>query len=233
MTVDKLSNELETSEEPLAAFLKASNNTSLLSTINANSSTECSVAAQTSVTTGTLKVADTAGNFATQSVSVILGTIGGDTTNFTEASAGQIVFGFTGADVLTLLGHTIDASAISMFADYAANTSGDSIIFGGTPAAWTNATGSGSSNATAIGEWTITSGVAIRAGATVADFYAAFAGATGTVGEVVAFEDGGNTYLFGEGATNADTDNTAVMLVGITGITTVATAAAANTVTIA
>ncbi|MBS4069461.1 MAG: DUF4214 domain-containing protein [Sulfurimonas sp.] len=199
----------------------------------ANTAGTVTVAAQSAITAATLHPMDAAGNGSNEDLSLILGTIGADTTGLTEASAGQAIFGFAEADSLTLLGHTIDAATISMFADYTVNTGGDSIVCGGAAAAWANATGSGSSDATAIVEWTIASGVATRSGATVSDFYAAFAGATGTAGEVAAFEDGGNTYLFGEGVGTGDADNTAVVLVGITGITAVSATAAATTVTIA
>jgi len=40
--------------------------------------------------------------------------------------------------------------------------------------------------------------------------------AAGLSGEVAAFVDGGNTYLWGEGASTLDTDNTAAVLVGQT-----------------
>jgi hypothetical protein len=107
-----------------------------------------------------------------------------------------------------------------------ASAAAETITFGGTAAA----------AATAITGWTVgtgaTAGIYSKSGATVADFYTAIAGASNTAGVVAAFVDGGNTYLFAEGANTAATDDSYVVLVGVAA-TGVATTAGAGLVLIA
>jgi|GEM_PF-7111694 len=85
------------------------------------------------------------------------------------------------------------------------NAVGDVLNFGGTAAAAN----------VAIAGWTIINGVYTKDGATVADFYAAIAGAANLAGEVGAFVNGGNTYVFAEGAATGAADDSYVVLVGI------------------
>jgi hypothetical protein len=66
-----------------------------------------------------------------------------------------------------------------------------------------------------------------KAGATVADFYAAIAGAANLAGEVGGFVNGGNTYLFAEGAAQTAGDDSYVVIVGVAA-TAIATTAAAG-----
>ena len=106
---------------------------------------------------------------------------------------------------VTLNAATIDVDKLDTLTGYAVND-GDTVIkAGGTAAAWT----------TGITGWTISSGVLTKTNATVADFYSAVVGATGTAGHVAAFVNGGNTYIFGEGADTGDADNTAIVLLGV------------------
>ena len=92
----------------------------------------------------------------------------------------------------------------------------DTLVFDGTAIVW----------ATAAAGWTVTTGVLTKAGASVADFYAAVSGAASGTLETAAFENGGNTYVFYAGATNATTDDVFVELTGVTGITSLNTTTA-------
>ena len=156
----------------------------------------------------------------TNSSKVIVGTSGNDTVN--QVGADDVLYGLDGADTFTLLAGANPLTGLAQIGDYTVNLANEKIVFGGAAAVWT----------TAVDGWTITNGVATKSGATVSDFYTAFITATGAVGEVVAFVDNGNTYLFGEGASTDDNDNTAVVLVGVAA-TAVSTTAAADTVLIA
>lgn len=77
--------------------------------------------------------------------------------------------------------------------------------------------------------WAVTTGVATKASATVADFIAAFAAST-TAG-AVAFSDGTNTWVgYSDGSASTTTSDVLVELVGTTGVTAISTTVAANTV---
>jgi hypothetical protein len=100
---------------------------------------------------------------------------------------------------------TGSAAAPIMLTGFTLNQAADVLDLGGTAATgdWTS-TG-----------WTITNGVYTKAGATVADFYAAAAADSDTAGEVAAFTNGGNTYIFGEGGNTNATDDSYVGLIGV------------------
>jgi len=131
------------------------------------------------------------------------------------------VNGGAGADKITLFGETIDVAKLDQINGYEFNTADEAISDGGTGAVWDDA----------VTGWTITNGVATKSGATVNDFYTDFVDVTGTANEIAAFVDGGNTYLFGEGAATGDADNVAAVLIGVEA-EAIATAAAADTVLI-
>lgn len=86
--------------------------------------------------------------------------------------------------------------------------------------------------ADALAGWTLSSGIYTKAGATVSDFFTA-AAAGFSADAVGAFEYGGNTYVFAEGATTASTDDIYIQLTGVTGLTSLhATTAGANVLVI-
>lgn len=97
------------------------------------------------------------------------------------------------------------AAAIVAINGFTLNAEGDVLNFGGTAAAAT----------TSITAWTVSNGVYTKSGATVADFYTAISGASNTAGVVAAFVNGGNTYVFAEGADTGASDDSYVVLVGI------------------
>jgi S-layer protein len=83
----------------------------------------------------------------------------------------------------------------------------------------------------AVAGFTVTNGVYVKAGASIADFYAGLA--DGAANSVAAFEAGGNTYVIYTGATTGATDNVFVELTGVTGLTSVSINAGANALFIA
>ncbi len=126
------------------------------------------------------------------------------TVNYSVGDQALNASGLGAAAPVAINGFTLDAA-------------GDVLNFGGTAAAGN----------VAITDWTITAGVYTKTGATVADFYAAIAGAANLDGEVGAFVSGGNTYIFAEGATTAATDDSYVVLMGIVATSVSATHGAA------
>jgi len=191
--------------------------------LSANVAGTISVAGQATLTSGLLvKLTDAAGNESSSPANVILGRSGAADT-ITATAAQDLMFGFGGTpkqgqtagspDIFVLQGGTVDVLALDQIGGFV--ISGNSGVSGvsdvlkaGGTAAWT----------TAITGWTITGGVLSKANATVSDFYQAVVAATGTVHQVAVFAAGGNTYVFGEGASTADNDNLAVVLVGVTGV---------------
>ena len=90
------------------------------------------VAAQSAVTAATLKVLDTAGNEATATAAVILGTTGVDT--LTSTAAKEFMFGFGDSDKFVFATDDVDTNglvATDVIADFA---TGDKLIFGASPA---------------------------------------------------------------------------------------------------
>jgi len=93
-------------------------------------------------------------------------------------------------------------------------------------------TGTEAVGADALAGWTVSAGVYTKAGASLADFYAA-AAANFSALATGAFENGGNTYVFYEGAGTGGTDDVFIQLTGVTGITSLhATTAGANVLVI-
>ena len=163
------------------------------------------LAEQTTLSAHTISAYDIAGNESVYVGKVILGTSSNEsldaTTNY------DLMEGFGGADTFTLLaGGDYSFGKHNTIMDYTFNLTDEKIVTGGTAAVW----------ATAVDGWTINSGVATKTGADASAFYDAFKSATGAVGEVVVFDYSGGIYLFGEGATTADDDNT----VGVTAVST-------------
>ena len=90
------------------------------------------VAAQSAVTAATLKVLDTAGNEATATAAVILGTTGVDT--LTSTAAKEFMFGLGNNDKFVFATDDVDTNglvATDVIADFA---TGDKLIFGASPA---------------------------------------------------------------------------------------------------
>lgn len=165
------------------------------------------VSDQGSLAETTLVVSDASSN-TRNSVKVFLGTSADDAISSSVKS--DIMFGFSGADTFTLTAANSapfmslnTVTGANQIGDYTTNLANEKVVFGGTASLWS----------TAITGWTFTNGIAtFGSEKTVSDFYQAMAGAAG---EVVAFVKSGNTYLFGEGATNSDNDNIYVVLVGV------------------
>ena len=122
-----------------------------------------------------------------------------DTAGFTKMD-------YNGATSVALTASGIGtADAILGIDNYSANVAGTTFAFGGTDAA-SDADLSGDS-------FSVTNGVYTKDGATVSDFYTAIAAAA-AAGDVAAFVDSGNTYLFAEGAATGATDDSFVVLNG-------------------
>lgn len=131
--------------------------------------------------------------------------------------------GGAGADTFTLKDGSGTSTQYVVITDYnRAAVGGDVLSF-----ATTNGTVAASS--TAATGWTVSNGIYTKAGATVADFFAALSGTTEN--KVAAFEANGNTYVLytGDDTTNTDaSDDVFVQLTGVTGLTSVSTTAGAN-----
>jgi len=134
------------------------------------------------------------------------------TTNLSTATvgsnfeaAGFTTIDSTGASLALTTSGLETATTGTLITGYDVNVAGESLAFGGTSAA----------AATAITGWTVTNGVYSKAGASVADFYAAIAGAANSAGDVAAFIDDGNTYVFAEGAATTAGDDSYVTVVGV------------------
>lgn len=100
-TVGATSNESGTLGLYAAAgtLLSKSGSGTLSTAMTANAAATITVEAQSSITNATLKVSDSATNFATATQSVVLGTTGDNTVSGTTSA--DIIYGFTGNDILT------------------------------------------------------------------------------------------------------------------------------------
>lgn len=146
--------------------------------------------------------------------------------------AGGTVTAGKGADVVTLLAAHASATNLVYAAGDSTQTSMDLVSnfnVAGTVADKLTFTGGTTTNLTSgqlgASGWTVSSGVATKTGATLADFLAA--ATTASAAGVVAFDDGTNTYVVSSEGTSATTDSV-VELVGVTGVTALGTGAAAN-----
>jgi len=125
-------------------------------------------------------------------------------TNF--EARGMTTIDSTGATLDLTMSGIKTATTGTSITGYQFNLAAEVLNFGGSAAAMN----------TTISGWTKSNGIYTDAGATVADFYAAIAGATNTAGEVGAFLDAGNMYVFAEGAATGAGDDSYITLVGVT-----------------
>ncbi len=169
--------------------------------------------------------ANTAANSLTGSAlgETIAGGAGDDT--ITSGGGLDTLTGNGGSDTFAIVDGSGTASSQVVITDFvrtATAGTNDKLSLTGTEAVSTSA----------IAGWTLTAGVYTKAGASLADFYAA-AAANFAALDTGAFQDGGNTYVFYEGATTAGTDDVFIQLTGLTGITSLhATTAGANVLVI-
>jgi len=169
--------------------------------------------------------ANTAANVLTGSAlsDTISGGAGDDT--ITGGGGNDILTGNGGSDSFDLAAGSGTATVPVVITDFvrtATAGTNDTLSLAGVEAV----------GADALAGWSLTSGVYTKAGATVADFYAA-AAAGFSANAVGVFENGGNTYVFAEGATTASTDDIYIQLTGVTGITSLhASTAGANVLVI-
>jgi hypothetical protein len=133
-------------------------------------------------------------------------------TNASTLTAGTVFLaaGFTTIDstdtTLALTGSALGTAAAPLiFKGYTVNASAESFVLGGTDAAWDDA----------VTGWTIVAGLFTKTSATVADFYTAVAGVTGTAGEIAIFVSGADTYVYAEGVGTGATDDSHIVLTGV------------------
>ena len=187
------------------------------------------VLAQSSVTPVTLKVFDTAGNVATATASVILGTSTNDT--LTGTTSADFMFGFGGTNVFKFAATDFTAVNIAgliagadTITDWAAGTGiGNEIDFGATTlAAVTHITAavSGTAQISAAGLATFNGAdntLSLKLAAVVN------AVATDAIGTSVVFVDGADSYLFvvGNAATGVQSGDALIKLTNVlaTGLT--------------
>jgi S-layer protein len=170
--------------------------------------------------------ANTAANALTGSA--LADTISGGAGDDTITSGGGLdsLTGNGGKDTFVIADGSGTATNRVVITDYvrtAASGSSDLLDFTGTAVVSTIA---------ATG-WTVTNGIYTKAGASVADFYAALSVAGSTALSVAAFANGGNTYVLYTGAGTTTADDVFVELTGVAGLTSVATTAGANALFIA
>lgn len=136
----------------------------------------------------------------------------------------DVLTGNGGADTFVIADGTGTTSSQLIITDYAPGVSGSDLL---------SLTGTAAASAVAATGWTVSSGIYTKAGATVADFYAALSVSGTTALATAAFENGGNTYVFYAGASTATSDDSFIQLTGVTGLTSVSTSAGAHALYIA
>jgi len=207
------------------------------------------VAATASAPSATITGTSTGVNtiIATSSLKPVIISVGGSANTasnaLTGSALGDTISGGAGDDVITGGGGLDNltgggGSDQFVIAD-GSGTSGSPVVitdFVRTATAGTNdilsLTGNEAVAANAITGWTVSSGVYTKAGASLSDFWTA-AAANFSALAAGAFESGGNTYVFYQGATTASTDDVYIQLTGVTGITSLhATTAGANVLVI-
>lgn len=164
------------------------------------------VSAQSTVTSTQAVAYDLAGNGNKTSAHIFLGTAANDTLT-SDTTSGDAMFGFGGTDTFVLNA----GSSTQTIADY---ENGESITLGSSLSLWssTNAPANWSVDSSGMATYT---GVPLSPSVDLAtQFFTDFKAATGAVGAVVGLVVNGRTYIFGEGATTADTDNYHVRMVG-------------------
>ena len=120
-------------------------------------------------------------------------------------TAGFTTIDSTGVTLATTMSAQGTATTQLKITGFTVNDTAETFLFGGTDAAWDDA----------VTDWTITAGRATKTGASVADFYTAFGGVTGTAGEIAIFTNGGNTYVYAEGVGTGATDDSFLEIVGV------------------
>jgi hypothetical protein len=182
-----------------------------------------------------VKTIDMSGIVASGTVSVTTGA--GNDVIKAGATVATITAG-SGADTITLIAADGKAQTIvENVANQSTTTAFDVVNnFAGNTASGTADQLQFASNAVLSGTvlgtgWTITNGIAVKTGATVADFTSAFS--TSVSAGAVAFSDGTNTWVgYSDGTAGLTTSDQLVELVGVVGFTAVATTFSTTTISI-
>ncbi|MDD2383806.1 MAG: Ig-like domain-containing protein [Sulfurospirillaceae bacterium] len=163
-----------------------------------NGDSTISVGEQASLTNTRAVAYDNAGNAIKSMSHIFLGTANADTIT-ADTTYGDVFFGFGGTDTFVLKA----GSSTATLADF---TAGEKIDLGVGETLWSSANAPTNWSVDANGMATYTAD-ATNIPDLATQFFTDFKAATGSVGAVVGFVGNGRTYIFGEGATTADTDN--------------------------